>query len=143
MSRSPLADASSEALPPWMRRVGAGLTALLTVLFVVLLLQLREQGRRLQTLEDKLQTIENNNDLERTNALEEQLRSTVVRLQALEGLEQSVQRLSSEQDSLRQQLRSSSAAEMPPALEPSSPAPARPVRPPRPPALPQLPSNPE
>lgn len=92
-------------LPTWMRRAGAGLTALVAVLFVVLLLQVQQQGERLQTLQDKLQTLENEKDLDRTNALEEQVRSTAERLQNLEGLEQSVQALRSEQANLRAQLR--------------------------------------
>jgi hypothetical protein len=93
-------------LPTWMRRTGAGLTALVAVLFVVLLIQVRQQGARLQTLQDKVQTLENEKDLDRTNALEEQVLSTAERLQNLEGLEQSVQALRSEQASLRAQLRS-------------------------------------
>ncbi|MBD1194749.1 hypothetical protein [Vulcanococcus sp. Clear-D1] len=105
---SPSASSSSPQapLPTWMRRTGAGLTALVAVLFVVLLLQVRQQGERIQTLQDKLQTLENDKDLDRTNALEEQVRSTAERLQNLEGLEQTVQSLRSEQASLRAQLRS-------------------------------------
>jgi uncharacterized membrane protein YhiD involved in acid resistance len=93
-------------LPTWMRRAGAGLTALVAVLFVVLMLQVRQQGARIQSLQDKVQTLENEKDLDRTNALEEQVRSTAERLQNLEGLEQSVQALRNEQASLRAQLRS-------------------------------------
>ncbi|MFM8675037.1 MAG: hypothetical protein ACKOCA_08455 [Vulcanococcus sp.] len=66
-----------QPLPDWMRRAGAGMTAAVAVLFVVLLVQVRLQSNRIQQLQDKLQTLENANDLERTNALEEQLRSTV------------------------------------------------------------------
>ena len=43
-------------LPQWMRLLGAGLTGLLAVLFVVVLQQTREQGQRLQQLQDKVQT---------------------------------------------------------------------------------------
>ena len=93
-------------LPQWMRLLGAGLTGLLAVLFVVVLQQTREQGQRLQQLQDKVQTIENANDLERTNALEDQLRSTVERLQTLEGIEQKVQSLSSQVQTLRDLQRS-------------------------------------
>ena len=109
---SPSASSSSPQapLPTWMRRTGAGLTALVAVLFVVLLLQVRQQGERIQTLQDKLQTLENEKDLDRTYALEEQVRSTAERLQNLEGLEQTVQSLRSEQDSLRAQLRSQDRA---------------------------------
>ena len=90
-----------------MRRTGAALTALVSVLFVVLLLQVRQQGERIQKLQDQVQTLENANDLDRTNALEEQVRSTAERLQNLEGLDQTVQSLRSEQANLRAQLRSS------------------------------------
>jgi SMC interacting uncharacterized protein involved in chromosome segregation len=82
---------------------------------VVLLIQVRQQGERIQSLQDKVQTLENEKDLDRTNALEEQVRSTAERLQNLEGLEQSVQALRSEQASLRAQLRSQ-------ASEPQFPA---------------------
>jgi TolA-binding protein len=104
MSRS--ASDPQTPLPLWMRRGGAALTALVAVLFVVLLVQVRQQGARIQSLQDKVQTLENANDLDRTNALEEQVRSTAERLQNLEGLEQTVQSLSSEQAGLRAQLRS-------------------------------------
>ena len=110
MSPSARSSSPQAPLPTWMRRTGAGLTALVAVLFVVLLLQVRQQGERIQTLQDKLQTLENEKDLDRTNALEEQVRSTAERLQNLEGLEQTVQSLRSEQASLRAQLRSQDRA---------------------------------
>lgn len=110
MSSSARSSSPQAPLPTWMRRAGAGLTALVAVLFVVLLLQVRQQGERIQTLQDKLQTLENEKDLDRTNALEEQVRSTAERLQNLEGLEQTVQSLRSEQASLRAQLRSQDRA---------------------------------
>ena len=93
-----------------MRWGGAGLTALLAVLFLVLLQQVRQQGQRLQTLQDRVQALENARDLERTDALEEQVRSTVRRLQGLEALRGAVQRLRSEQDTLRQQIRANHEA---------------------------------
>ncbi len=115
-------------LPDWMRRAGAGMTAAVAVLFVVLLVQVRLQSNRIQQLQDKVQTMENANDLERTNALEEQLRSTVERLQGMEGLEQAVQRLSAEQANLRLQIGRGYDGNLPPDLM-------------RPPALPKLPSG--
>jgi TolA-binding protein len=112
-----------------MRRAGAGMTAAVAVLFVVLLVQVRLQSNRIQQLQDKVQTMENANDLERTNALEEQLRSTVERLQGMEGLEQAVQRLSAEQANLKLQIgRGGYDSGLPPDLM-------------RPPALPKLPSG--
>lgn len=116
-----------QPLPDWMRRAGAGMTAAVAVLFVVLLVQVRLQSNRIQQLQDKLQTLENANDLERTNALEEQLRSTVERLQGMEGLEQAVQRLSAEQANLKLQMGRGYDG-LPPDLM-------------RPPALPKLPSG--
>lgn len=130
MSRTPAGPDPAVGLPAWMRWSGAGLTALLAVLFVVLLQQVRQQGQELQSLKGRLQTLENARDLDRTNALEEQLRSTVQRLQSLEGLEQTIQRLSQEQAGLRQQLRSTSRSatgpEPEPLLPPEPPAPPMP-----------------
>lgn len=134
MASSPQTPELARALPNWMRWGGAGLTALVAVLFVVLLLQVREQSERLQTLQNRLQTLENANDLGRTNALEEQLRSTVQRLQRLETLDTTVQGLSREQEALRQQISSRPELSLPPAetgLLPA-PAPAKPKAPPQP-----------
>lgn len=138
MRSSPSTTEPDGALPTWMRRGGAALTALIAVLFVVVLVQVRQQGQRLQALQDRLQTLENNRDLERTNALEEQLRSTVQRLQSLEGLERTLQRLSSEQESLRQLIRSGASGlgsrepqplPAPELLPPPAPAPMPAPRP--------------
>lgn len=145
MGRSPAITETAPGLPAWMRWGGAALTALLAVLFVVLLAQVRQQGQRLQTLQDRVQALENARDLERTNALEDQLRSTVQRLQTLEGLEQSLQQLSLEQANLRQQIRSQAGggASLEPLLpgEPLSPPAGgnrnRPARPAAPPPLPE------
>lgn len=122
-------------LPTWMRRTGAALTALVSVLFVVLLLQVRQQGERIQKLQDQLQTLENDNDLDRTNALEEQVRSTAERLQNLEGLDQAVRNLRNEQASLRAQLRASQREPQFPLDDGLTPKPGRL------PALPPLPSG--
>ena len=126
MTRSPAplgpGTGRTNELPNWMRWGGAGLTAMLAVLFLVLLAQVRQQTERLQRLQDRVQTLENARDLERTSALEQQLRSTVHRLQALEGLDQRLQRLSLEQESLKLQLGASSSpgVEPLPPLEPGS-----------------------
>lgn len=131
MTRFPSSAESPTPLPAWMRWGGAALTGLVAVLFVVVLLQVKQQSQRIQSLQDKVQSLENSRDLDRTGAMEEQLRSTVERLQSLEGLEQAVQRLSNEQASLRNQLGRASREPVPePVLEPS-----------RPPALPQLPAG--
>ncbi len=124
-----------------MRWLGSGLTALVAVLFLVLLQQVRQQAGRLEALQGRVQTLENARDLERTNALEEQLRSTVQRLRAFDGLEGSVQELRVQQESLQQQLRQRPPAAAPTPREdlgggaadlPPGPPAARPAAPPQP-----------
>lgn len=125
-----------------MRWLGTGLTAMVAVLFLVLLQQVRQQAGRLEALQGRVQSLENSRDLERTNALEEQLRSTVQRLHRFDGLEGAVEELRAQQDSLRQQLRQRPAAAQPSTpllpredlgggLTPpsSTPSPARPAAP--------------
>ena len=137
MSRMPARPDAAPGLPSWMRWGGAGLTALLAVLFVVLLQQVRQQGQQLQALQERLQTLENAHDLERTNALEEQLRSTATRLQALERSNMQLEGLSSDNARLRreiQQLRrpvtpAPVAPAEPETEAPSAPTPPPPVRP--------------
>jgi LPS-assembly lipoprotein len=68
-----------------MRLIGAGLTALVAVLALVLLQQVHQQASRSQALERRLQDLENRRDLERTQALEAQLRALAQRLQGLEA----------------------------------------------------------
>jgi len=145
MTRSPAppgpGTGPASELPNWMRWGGAGLTAMLAVLFLVLLAQVRQQTERLQQLQDKVQTLENARDLERTSALEQQLRSTVQRLQALEGLDQRLQRLSLEQETMKLMLRANSGPTLVPAapLEPGGTSrPSRSSVPP-PPVLPAQP----
>jgi len=139
MGRTPSSSDPTLPLPRWMRISGAAATACVAVLFVVVAVQVRQQGERLQALQDKVQTLENEKDLDRTNALEEQVRSTAQRLQGLEDLEQSVQRLSGEQASLRAELRSQVREPLPypdANLEPGGRSPAKPKLP-----LPPLPSS--
>lgn len=114
MGRTPNSSDPTQPLPRWMRITGAAATACVAVLFVVVTVQVRQQGERIQALQDKVQTLENDKDLDRTNALEEQVRSTAERLQSLEGLQQSVQSLSSEQASLRAELRNQVREPAPP-----------------------------
>jgi hypothetical protein len=144
MTRSPAplgpGTGPTAALPTWMRWGGAGLTAMVAVLFVVLLAQVRQQTDRIQLLQDKVQSLENARDLERTSAVEEQLRSTVQRLQALEGLDERLKRLSAEQDILRLQLQASGSSELEALPQLESPPPSRSARPtPPPPVLPAQP----
>jgi TolA-binding protein len=103
--------------------VQAGLTALLAVLFVAMLVQARQQGARIQELQERIQGLENSRALERTTGLEEQLRATVERLQAVERDSSRIDVLRAETDALRDQLRELSAA-APSGSPRRSPAPA-------------------
>ena len=84
-----------------MRLIGAGLTALVAVLALVLLQQLQQQASRNQALEGRVQDLENRRDLERAQALEAQLRALAERLQGLEASAGQVQELELQQQELR------------------------------------------
>ena len=105
-------------LPDWVAWMQAGLTALLAVLFLVMLAKAREQGRQIEELQERVQGLENSRALERTTGLEQQLRSTVERLQAVERSSARIDVLSADNDALRAELRqlkrSSSRSVIPP-----------------------------
>lgn len=104
MSAPPAPPGAEPPLPRWMRLIGAGLTALVAVLALVLLHQVHQQASRSQALERRLQDLENRRDLERTQALEAQLRALAQRLQGLEASAGQVRELELQQDELRRQL---------------------------------------
>ena len=106
MSAPPAPPAAEPPLPRWMRLIGAGLTALVAVLALVLLQQVHQQASRSQALERRLQDLENRRDLERTQALEAQLRALAQRLQGLEASAGQVRELELQQEELRRQLQS-------------------------------------
>ncbi len=124
-------------LPDWLPWLQAGLTAMLAVLFLVMVGKLRQQSSQLRGLQERVQGLENSRALERTTALEEQLRSTATRLQALERSNVQLEGLSSDNARLRrelQQLRrpvapAPVAPAEPEAEAPSAPTPPPPVRP--------------
>jgi hypothetical protein len=100
----PPASASVPRAGLWMQAIGAGFTACLAVLFVVVLMRMQEQTRSLHQLERRLQALENAKALERTNILELQLRATVDRLHAVEALQGSIADLTRQQQQLAEQL---------------------------------------
>lgn len=106
MSVPPASPGAEPPLPRWMRLIGAGLTALVAVLALVLLHQLQQQANRNQALEGRVQDLENSRDLERAQALEAQLRALAQRLQGLEASAGQVQELELQQQELRRQLQS-------------------------------------
>jgi hypothetical protein len=103
-SSGPLAGPMPQ-LPDWVAWMQAGLTALLAVLFLVMLAKAREQGRQIEELQERVQGLENSRALERTTGLEQQLRSTVERLQAVERSSARIDVLSADNDALRAELR--------------------------------------
>ena len=74
------ANGTPLAWVPWLQ---AGVTAMLLVLFVVMVGKTRQQSAAIRQLQEQVQGLENARALERTAGLEQQLRSTVERLQEL------------------------------------------------------------
>lgn len=120
---------SPPVLPEWTIWIQVGLTALLAVLFLVILDRGRQQGAKIQLLEQRLQGLENSRALDRTTALEQQLRSTVERLQRLERNTSRIDALTADSKDLQKQLfqlrtealkQNSSNPELPP-LQPLPP----------------------
>ena len=95
---------SPPVLPEWTIWIQVGLTALLAVLFLVILDKGRQQSIKIQLLEQRLQGLENSRALDRTTALEQQLRSTVERLQRVERNTSRIDSLTAESKDLQKQL---------------------------------------
>lgn len=93
------------AMPAWLFWLQLGLTTTLAVLFVVMLVKTRQQSVNIRDLQDKVAGIENRSALDRTTAIEDQLRSTSERLQALERMGAQMAGLSADNARLRQELR--------------------------------------
>ena len=126
-------------LPEWVAWLQLGLTALLAVLFLAMLAKARQQGGRIQELQDRVEGLENTRALERTTGLEEQLRTTVERLQEVERSAARINVLSADNEALRNelgQLRRSRPEVTPPpratapATTPSDKGPSQPLTPP-------------
>jgi len=92
-------------MPAWLFWLQLGLTTTLAVLFVVMLVKTRQQSVNIRDLQDKVVGIENRSALDRTTAIEDQLRSTSERLQALERMSAQMAGLSADNARLRQGLR--------------------------------------
>jgi hypothetical protein len=103
-ANSPAANTSPAPLAwvPWLQ---AGVTAMLVVLFVVIVAKTRQQNATIRQLQERVQGLENSRALERTTGLEQQLRTTVERLQAVERNSARIEALSGENASLRLELR--------------------------------------
>ncbi len=128
-------------LPDWVNWLQAGSTVLLAVLFLVMVGKTRQQGVQILELQERLQGLENSRALDRTTGMEEQLRSTVERLQVVERNSSRIDVLSAEAEALKAELRQikrSSAAVSP--ARPTPPAtPKPPAATPEPAAAPEAP----
>ena len=91
-------------IPAWLVWLQLGLSTTLAVLFVVMLVKTRQQSVSIQQLQDKIAGIENSRALDRTTAIEDQLRTTAERLQALERMGAQISGLATENSRLRQEL---------------------------------------
>ncbi|MCS5700108.1 hypothetical protein NZK32_13775 [Cyanobium sp. FGCU-52] len=123
-------DSDAEG-PEWLPWLQIGVSSLLAVLFVVLLIKSRDQNQRLQQLEMRLQGMENSRSLDRTAALEQQLRTLAERMQGLEGQREELESTRRERDEMRSELQQLRQASPPPAQAPAAgtPAPALPIPP--------------
>ena len=108
-------------VPEWVNWVQAGLTALLVVLFLVMLGKSRQQSANIRLLQEQVQGLQNSRALDRTTGLEQQLRSAVERLQVLERSAARVDALSAENSTLHQELRQLRAAAQARTAEPTIP----------------------
>lgn len=125
--------------PVWLPWLQLGATTLLAVLFVMLLIKSRDQNQRLQQLDVRLQGIENNRSLDRSAALEQQIRTLAERMRSLEGQRQELEATRRERDEMRSELRQLRATTpvrppstigSPPVPPPPLPGSAAPVLPP-------------
>ncbi|MBM5799329.1 MAG: hypothetical protein FJ077_00485 [Cyanobacteria bacterium K_DeepCast_35m_m2_023] len=119
-------------MPTWLFWLQLGLSTMLAVLFVVTLVKTRQQSLAIRDLQDKIAGIENSRALDRTTAIEDQLRSTSERLQAVERQGAQMAALIAENARLRQAANSAAAERVtptpPPALDGAVPPPP-PIKP--------------
>jgi hypothetical protein len=120
---------------PWLQ---AGVTAMLVVLFLVIVGKSRQQNATIRQLQERVQGLENSRALDRTTGLEQQLRTTVERLQTVERNGTRIDGLSRETANLRAELSKYRAARPSEATAPKTdelPLGVPPLPPLRPPAF--------
>jgi len=116
-------------MPDWAPWLQAGFSTMLAVLFLVIVGKMRQQSSHIRGLQERVQGLENSRALERTSGLEQQLRTTVERLQVVERASANVQALRSENKLLKDQVRqlrsigpnAATDNEAPPLLPPIKP----------------------
>ena len=110
------------------------LSTLLLVLFAVVVNRQQQQAQQLAELQLRVQKLENSRALERTSVLEEQMRTMLTRLQAMEkggqlllALERQQQLLQQDLQQLRNSLIGRGGDSLDPSVDPS--ATSKPLRP--------------
>ncbi len=117
-------------MPAWLPWLQLAISTTLAVLFVVVLARSREQSRQLGVLQQRVQGLETSRALDRTGLLEQQLRSTVERLQSLEGEQRRLGELLREQAEQGLQRQQERSATRPDGGGSTPPPPAPPLPPP-------------
>ncbi|MEB3199560.1 MAG: hypothetical protein VKK62_03395 [Synechococcaceae cyanobacterium] len=96
----------SEPPVPWLPLLQVGIGSMLVVLFLVMLARTQEQSRTIERLDQRLQGLENTRALERTSAMEDQLRKMLSRMETIEASNRRLADMATTQESLLQQLQS-------------------------------------
>jgi len=134
---APGSNGAPLAWVPWLQ---AGVTAMLVVLFLVIVGKARQQSATIRQLQERVEGLENSRALYSTTGLEQQLRSAVERLQAVERNSARIDGLSREAASLRAELsRLRGSAGAPNGAPPRGNEP--PLMPPLPPLKTPAPAN--
>ena len=83
---APLGAPPEAATPAWLTWLQVGLSALLAVLFVVMLVRSREQNLEIQRLRQRVRVLESKGSLDRSAAQDEQIRAVTERVQTMEDV---------------------------------------------------------
>ena len=110
--------------PGWTLWLPVGLSAMLLVLFAVVVNRQQAQAERISELIARVQSLEHSRTLERTAVLEQQLRSMLGRLQDLQKQEQRQDQLARGLQTLEQEVRQLRASSRPTLIEPPELPPA-------------------
>ena len=137
-----VADGPS-GLPDWLSWIQVGLTAMLVVLFLVLMARGRDQRGELRALEARLEGMENRRTFEEEPILEKQMRSIIQRLEQMEReggrlkvLGQQQKQLQQEILELRGLMRGTRSSDLPEAPVPKRAEPNAPLSPSQLPRIP-------
>ena len=137
LSPSESNDSSLARLPRWMPWLQIGLSVLVTLLLMALIGRTREQSQSIQSLQKRVQGLENSRLLSRSNGLEQQVQILSQRLQSLERRNGQLEaQLSQNQRQRRTFAEPYASSRMMPPVLPITPVPHRQAKPMLPPMTP-------